>query len=192
MEPLKRRLYHSLSYSLPVQSVPKHAYTPFLLSSFFLASLILSPSYNHVRTQANDTGRPASRTPSWAWTALFLWPFWAIWSAMSPLCWSPASSWASRGWTHHLQAQFVRVKALLCVRWPIWVKSLSPEFPSSKKPHSALMTPALCVQLRGQWHSNWLKLLGSLISSYCSVYGHVDKLSFHKEGMSQSGSKVNH
>lgn len=168
-EPLQRSLYHSLSYSLPAHSLPTHAHTCFFLSSFFHGSFIFPPSCIHVRTRANGTGRPASRTPSWAWTALFLWSFWAIWSAMSLLYWSPASSRASWGWTHHLQAQFVRVKALLCVWWPSWVKSLSPEFPSSKEPHSTLMAPALWVQLRGRWQSNWLKLLTSLINSYHSV-----------------------
>lgn len=92
--PVSFALILSLSPTLSIPIAPStcthphtHIHTSFSLS--VNVSLNPSPSHNHVHT--HTTSSPASLTPSWAWTALFLWPLWAIWSAMSLLYWSPAS-----------------------------------------------------------------------------------------------------
>lgn len=144
-----KHTYHTSSFIFSLISSPPTP--PFLLLPHPLSFLPHTRTYRHtahIHTYTHTQWQSAFLYSQLGLDiSLPLWPLLAIWSAMSPLCWSFASPWASQDFVQHLQAQFIRVKALLCmcVQWPSWVKSLSLTLPTSKKPHSASMTPALII-----------------------------------------------
>lgn len=110
--------FHSLpstnSQSLLEDSaVPLYSLSPpFIVSSSSSSPRLPFYTLTHA-PEPHHTGAPVLPPhPAGLWTALFLWPLWAIWSAMSLLRWSPASL---PGFVQRLRAQLVRAKALLRV-----------------------------------------------------------------------------
>lgn len=134
--PVPFALSFSLSLSLthPFSPKPLLQYTHTLT---YCISLFLSIVYcfSHPvclpQSRTHTTGSPASRTPSWAWTALFLWPLLAIWSAMSLLCWSSASHWASQDerstFKHNLYASKLCCVSSDPAEWSHWVLHFPPQ-----------------------------------------------------------------